>query len=91
MQPPLDADIALRIEALLARRAAGSSICSSEVARSLASDEADWRSLMPHTRRVADALAAQGRIRVTQRGMQVSAQDVKGPIRLHKGSGDTTV
>jgi hypothetical protein len=87
MSEPSDAAIAERIEALLGARQEGSSICPSEVARSFSSQERLWRALMPQIRRVADALAAQGRVHVTQRGQSVRAQDAKGPIRLHKGNG----
>jgi hypothetical protein len=88
MQQPADAAIAQRIEALLAQRREDASICPSEVARSLASDEASWRALMPHIRRVADTMAAQGRLRVTQGGQDVNAIGAKGPIRLRSiGSG----
>jgi archaeosine-15-forming tRNA-guanine transglycosylase len=83
---PLDMEIAQRIEALLTKRSSNASICPSEVARSLASDEAAWRALMPMVRRVADELAAQGRLVVTQRGQGVSALTAKGAIRLAKNA-----
>jgi hypothetical protein len=79
-----DIDIAQRIQDLLAKRSANASICPSEVARSLASDEEAWRALMPQVRRVADELAQHNAIRVTQRGQEVSALTAKGAIRLAK-------
>jgi Protein of unknown function (DUF3253) len=81
---PSDIDIAQRIQDLLAKRSANASICPSEVARSLAADEAAWRALMPEVRRVADQLAQHNTIRVTQRGLEVSALTAKGAIRLAK-------
>ena len=85
--PPGDADIAEAIEALLAARAAASSICPSEVARRLRADE--WRPLMPAVRRVAATMAAAGRLRITQGEAAVSPQAlldgaVRGPIRLRR-------
>jgi Protein of unknown function (DUF3253) len=80
----LDALIAQRIEELLDKRSSTATICPSEVARSLAANEAAWRALMPDVRRVADVLASSGEIRVTQRGREVSALNAKGAIRLAK-------
>ncbi len=77
-----DEDVAARIFELLAARAADSTVCPSEVARSLASDEATWRALMPEVRRVAAALATAGSLRVTAHGEDVDALQARGPIRL---------
>jgi hypothetical protein len=72
-----------RIEAAildaLAARGPGKSVCPSEIARALA---ADWRSLMPEIRRVAGALAAEGRLAATRRGAVVDPETPGGPIRL---------
>jgi hypothetical protein len=70
---------------LLDARAPGSSICPSDAARALAHDEAGWRALMPEVRRIAAALAAEGRLRVTQHGDDVDALAARGPIRLRRG------
>ncbi|TVQ57050.1 MAG: DUF3253 domain-containing protein [Rhodobacteraceae bacterium] len=64
---------------LLARRRTGGSICPSEAARALGPD---WRAAMPMVRRAAGALAAEGRIVVTQRGAVVDIADARGPVRL---------
>ena len=77
-----DARIAAKILALLEARAATSTICPSDAARALAVDEAAWRALMPEVRRVAAALAAAGRLRVTAHGEDVDALAARGPIRL---------
>jgi hypothetical protein len=67
---------------LLTMRQQGASICPSEVARALDSDEAGWRPLMPQVRQVAQALARAGRLQVTRAGVQVDATSPGGPIRL---------
>nr|WP_299153259.1 DUF3253 domain-containing protein [uncultured Tateyamaria sp.] len=67
------------------RRGVGKTICPSEVARSLSPQ--DWRALMPHVRRVAQALADAGQVSVTQKGAPVSVPLTKGPIRLGLPSG----
>ena len=70
---------------LLARRQTDATICPSEVARSLATDEGEWRQLMPQVRQVAHDLAKAGRLRVTRRGVEVDATSKGGPIRLGRG------
>jgi hypothetical protein len=84
---PTDMAIAQAIEALLSARAPGASICPSDAVRSLRADE--WRPLMPAIRRVAATLARQGRLRITQGGRAVSADEIdaqrlRGPIRLRR-------
>ncbi len=74
-----DARLAASILELLARRKPGASICPSEVARAEATD---WRPLMPRVRAVAAELAADGRIAVTQGGVEVDATSARGPLRL---------
>lgn len=56
------------------------SFCPSEVARKLQPD--DWRPLMKPVRTVAQKLATQGHIRITQGGHPVDPTNLKGPIRL---------
>lgn len=60
------------------------SFCPSEAARQVASD---WRPMMPLVRQIAAELQADGRLDVLQRGMAVSAQRARCPIRLRKASG----
>ena len=79
---PGDERIVARIFELLDARAAGATICPSDAARALASDESAWRALMPDVRRVAAALAAAGSLRVTAHGEDVDALQARGPIRL---------
>jgi len=81
-----DGDIAHEIVRLLSQRAADSSICPSEVARALQSDAAAWRALMPQVREVAAAMRNDGRLRITQRGVDVPSDALhRGPIRLQRG------
>lgn len=70
------------ILALCQQRGSGKSICPSEAARVLASDEATWRSLMPAVRDATKRLVKHGVIEARQRGQVVDIADAKGPIRL---------
>lgn len=69
---------------LLAARAPSASICPSDVARALSSDERIWRAQMPAIRRVAAQLATEGRVKVTRGAMQVNALSKGGPIRIRR-------
>ncbi|MDQ6606458.1 MAG: DUF3253 domain-containing protein [Actinomycetota bacterium] len=72
---------------LLAQQDRGKTICPSEAARRLAGP--DFRALMPTVREAARALAAAGRIEITQRGEPVDLDAVRGPVRLRApGSSD---
>jgi hypothetical protein len=82
-----DDDIAQEILRQLSRRAADSSICPSEVARALQSDEAAWRALMPQVREVAAAMRDSGRLRITRGGVEVPGDELhRGAIRLARGA-----
>jgi hypothetical protein len=70
------------ILALLAARSPSASICPSDVARAMATDEKVWRARMPDIRRVAARLAAQGRVKVTRGKEEVDAVSKGGPIRI---------
>jgi AcrR family transcriptional regulator len=87
--PEADLPIEARIVELLQQRAPDHSICPSDVARSLNGDEAGWRALMPEVRRVASRLGSQARIRITQGGTDLPADDLqrigRGAIRLRRG------
>lgn len=81
-----DDDIAQEIVRQLSRRAADSSICPSEVARALQSDEAAWRALMPQVREVAAAMRNDRLLRITQGGVDVPSDALhRGAIRLARG------
>ena len=70
------------IDRLLARRAAGRTICPSEAARAL--DPEHWRERMDAVREVAFSMADRGRLEVTQRGDVVDGRTARGPIRLRR-------
>jgi hypothetical protein len=79
-------EIAQEIVHQLSRRAADSSICPSEVARALQSDEDAWRALMPQVREVAAAMRDEGRLRITRGGVDVPSDALhRGAIRLARG------
>jgi hypothetical protein len=81
----LDHQLEDRIRELLAARAATSTICPSDVARSIApDDEAAWRDLMEPVRRAARRLVAAGEVDITQGGSVVDPSTAKGPIRIRK-------
>jgi hypothetical protein len=83
-----DDEIAQEIVRQLSRRAADSSICPSEVARALHSDEVAWRALMPQVREVAAAMRDAGRLRITRSGADVPNSSLhRGAIRLARGPG----
>lgn len=79
-------EIAQEIVRQLSLRAVDSSICPSEVARALQSDEAAWRALMPQVRDVAAAMRDAGSVRITRSGVDLP-NDVlhRGAIRLARG------
>lgn len=71
--------LAAAIRALLRHRD-GSTICPSDAARVVGGE--GWRDLMGLAREVAGELAADGQIRVQQKGVDVDPATAKGPIRL---------
>ena len=73
------ARMAATIRALLRHRD-GTTICPSDAARVVGGD--DWRDLMPLVRDVAADLAAEGVIRVQQKGVDVDVTTAVGPVRL---------
>jgi hypothetical protein len=68
------------ILALLAERAAGSTICPSEAARRLAAPDGDWRAHMDAIHAATDALAARRMITLSWRGTPM--QKRRGPYRI---------
>lgn len=77
-----DERIAATLRALTRKRAE-SSICPSDVARTVGGDT--WRPLMPEVRRVAAELADRDEIVVTQKGEPVSIREARGPVRIIRG------
>ncbi len=78
---PEDERLERAIIDLLAERRSGATICPSEVARGMSTDD-DWRTLMEPVRRAARRLVTAGRIEITQGGHVVDPSTAKGPIRL---------
>lgn len=76
---PGEPEIEARMRQLLGRLRPGTTICPSDVARSLADD---WRPLMEPTRIVARRLVEAGEVEITQRGEVVDPGQVRGPIRI---------
>ncbi len=72
-------EIKTAIGAAIRARGPGKTICPSEVARMFG---ADWRSLMPQVRHVAQLMAEAGEVAITQKGAPVDATTARGPIRL---------
>lgn len=68
--------------ALLARRAAGATVCPSEVARAMAAARggADWRAWMPDVHAEIDRMAAQGLVQLSWRAASRCVAD--GPYRI---------
>lgn len=77
-------EIRATVLGLLDERAPGRTICPSEAARALWSEEAEWRARMDDVRAEAYALADLGELEVTQRGQVVDGRTARGPIRLRR-------
>ena len=67
---------------LLERRAAGATLCPSDVAREAAAPGEDWNTLMEPVRQAARRLVAKGQLDITQKGRVVAPSTARGPIRL---------
>ncbi len=78
--PPADSAIGDAVLRLAAERGARGTICPSEVARALRPE--DWRPLMGPVRRVAVALAREGRLQVLRKGRPADLDALRGVIRL---------
>ena len=68
---------------LLAQRKGGATICPSDAARSVGSEDG-WRDLMEPARRAARRLVEAGEVVITQQGKVVDPSTAKGPIRIRK-------
>lgn len=77
-----DERIAAAVRSLTRKRSA-SSICPSDVARTVGGES--WRSLMPDVRRVTAELADRGEVVVTQKGEPVRIREARGPVRIVRG------
>jgi hypothetical protein len=78
---PADAGAEDAVLALLATRAAGATVCPSEVARVLAAaDGVDWRDRMATVHATVDRLVDAGRVRLSWKGQGMVAR--QGPYRI---------
>ncbi|RLV47557.1 DUF2256 and DUF3253 domain-containing protein [Nocardioides mangrovicus] len=68
---------------LLSRRARSATICPSDAARDVGTDDT-WRDLMEPARRAARRLVAAGKVEITQGGRVVDPSTAKGPIRIRR-------
>ncbi|PVE54413.1 DUF3253 domain-containing protein [Arthrobacter sp. TPD3018] len=64
--------------ALLASRAAGATVCPSEVARAIAPEA--WRAAMPSVHAAIDALVEEGRVQLSWKGKPLPTRT--GPYRI---------
>ncbi len=69
---------------LLARRAAGATVCPSEVARALSPE--DWRDVMPLVHAAVDELVRDGSVRLTWKGKPLATRS--GPYRIGRPGDD---
>jgi hypothetical protein len=76
-----DERIAAVIRALTRKRAE-SSICPSDVARTIGGSS--WRGRMDDVRRIAGELADRGDVAITQKGEPVRIAEAKGPVRIRR-------
>ncbi|MCC4909436.1 DUF3253 domain-containing protein [Microbacterium sp. cx-59] len=81
---PTDRALEDEIRRLLSLRAAGATICPSDVARSLGDER--WRELMDPVREAARRLTEAGEVEITQGGEVVEQASAKGPIRIRRRS-----
>jgi hypothetical protein len=82
----LDGSLGRQLEAtilaLLAARAATSTICPSDAARAVGDDT--WRDLMEPAREAARRLVDAGEVEITQGGSVVDPATARGPIRIRR-------
>lgn len=75
-----DNDVAEVIIRMATERGPGKTICPSEVARAMFAQ--NWRNHMNEIRDTAIKLQQQGKVSITQKGVEISVEDIKGPIRI---------
>ncbi len=80
MADPDDTRIRDTILTLVTARGAGKTICPSEAAKEM--DSENWRSLLTTVRRTAQTLAKEDRIAIYRKGKPIEPDAMKGVIRL---------
>ncbi len=80
-----DTDRALEssIRDLLGKRSGSATICPSDAARAVGTEDG-WRDLMEPARRAARRLVAAGEVEITQGGRVVDPSTAKGAIRIRR-------
>jgi hypothetical protein len=68
---------------LLAARREGATICPSDAARAVGTEDG-WRDLMEPARQAAARLVAAGKVEITQGGEVVDLATARGPIRIRR-------
>lgn len=76
-------DVKDAVMSLLEERGAGKTICPSDVARRLASDEDNWRVQMPNVHAAVDELLAAGAIAISWKGVRKERRS--GAYRIERG------
>lgn len=79
----VDARLESTILELLATRAHDATICPSDAARKVGTEDG-WRDLMEPARRAARRLVAAGEVVITQKGSVVDPSTARGAIRIRK-------
>jgi hypothetical protein len=78
----VDRQLEASLESLLDARAPSSSVCPSDAARAVGTE--DWSELMEPARNAARRLVAAGRAEITQGGQVIDPNRFKGPIRVRR-------
>ena len=73
----------LAILGMLDQRSPGATICPSDAARAVGTDD-EWRDLMEPARDAARRLVASGHVVITQGGHVVDPGSATGPIRIRR-------
>ncbi|MCX2486165.1 DUF3253 domain-containing protein [Pedobacter sp. MR2016-24] len=73
-------DISTTILSVATQRGPEKSTCPSEIARKLFPD--DWRNHMKNVVDVAIDLHHQGKVMITQKGIAIDVNHIKGPVRI---------
>lgn len=73
-------DISTTILSVATQRGREKSTCPSEIARKLFPD--DWRNHMKNVVDVAIDLHNQGKVMITQKGITIDVNHIKGPVRI---------
>jgi len=76
----MPASIADKILQMAAERGTEKTICPSDVARQMFPE--DWRKHMDEIRKEAIELQKQGKVLITQKGIPIDTNNIKGPIRI---------